>query len=556
MPTLTVLPESSFTLTVTGDAAEEGSVTLEPTPQAAMSLQVNPLGPDIDLTPLLGPLKSISDALPVDLNPVLDAFAPLATSADLANATAATLDAIAAIPTTDVAAAVALLATTEQLAASEARTRADIAAIPAPDVTATLQSYGTAKKADVTATETSLKTWITSARDFLDGKISAAKDSLAALIAPLAKKTDVDAGTASILSALRPQPGQGARFMRSQIPADHKEVGTETANAPILGAYLSMSSMNSVTTVSTGDIYVSEGKNAGLWRYMAGSPLTGGWQRFDTATNSPVGPRYNGPMSAYAYACPFLVPVGKYIYAGGFNTTASVGSTNFYRFNTETGLNEALASLPRAMQYGDAAALVDGRILFTSSRVTGLTQAANAWTFWLYDPVSNIPPVEVTVDIKITQFSSLLGEGMTALPSGGVLLVDRAQNAGGSRQSVVLHVGANNSITVSDVEEMGVSVTNQMGLAKTSVGVHLFAVTSSTFVRSYVEGQGWGAPMLTLAYPNTAPTSSTNGPVRTVQLPAGGWVVCGLSSGGAAYYGLLCPGIQARGDALVDVYKT
>lgn len=148
MPTLTVLPESSFTLTVTGDTAGEGSVTLEPTPQAAMTLHVNPLGPDIDLTPLLGALESISAALPVDLSPVLDAVGPLATAADLANLEgtvvqaiaaipapaqpdfAPVLNAIAAIPTTDVATAVAPLATAKNLAAVAGAVLQALAALP------------------------------------------------------------------------------------------------------------------------------------------------------------------------------------------------------------------------------------------------------------------------------------------------------------------------------------------------------------------------------------------------------------------------------------------
>lgn len=147
MPTLTVLPESAFTLTVTAED-QTGSVTLEPTPQAAMTLHVNPLGPAIDLTPLLDAIKSIPEPVATDLTPVLNAVAPLVTSADLANLEntvaqaiaaipapaapdlAPVLDAIAAIPKTDVAAAVAPLATSEALAAVAGAVLQALAAIP------------------------------------------------------------------------------------------------------------------------------------------------------------------------------------------------------------------------------------------------------------------------------------------------------------------------------------------------------------------------------------------------------------------------------------------
>jgi len=357
-----------------------------------------------------------------------------------------------------------------------------------------------------------------------------------------------------LLAALAPVPGSGARFMRASIPPGFAEVGTESANAPTLGAYLSLSAANIGSSVSTSSAYVTGGDSPGLWRYAAGSPLNG-FQRFDPATNSALGPRYNGPMPTYAFACPFMVAIGQYIYMAGFNTAMSTGSANFYRFNTETGANEALASFPRALQRAEAVALPDGRLLCTSGTPTGITQTPSAWAFWVYDPATNAPPVEVVVDIKISQFASSAGEGLGRLPSGGVLLVERYQNANSSRQSVVLHVGADNSVSVSSVEEVNVSGNSQLCQAITEAGVHLFNPVTCVFMRTYVEGRGWGAPALNVAFPSTSVTPNPNGPGKTSPLPAGGWAVSCMQSNGTTYHGLLCPGVSARGDALVDVYK-
>jgi hypothetical protein len=378
MPTLTVLPESSFTLTVTGDTAGEGSVTLEPTPQAAMTLHVNPLGPDIDLTPLLGALESISEALPVDLAPVLAAVAPLATSEHLANATDTVLARLDDMPAPDVAAAVAPLATTEQLAASEARTLGAISAIPAPDVTATLESFDVAKKSDVIAAETGLKSWITSAVEFIDGRISAAKDSLASLITPLAKKTDVDSGLAALLAALPPPVAKG-QVVEFSVGADGQPppgyaLVNGTLPLPSLGGLLTFLGprMDTVSTGSSrpvqqgnGDVFYSNGGSLLAWNPTVGGKGAG------AGRSIPSIPGYL-PSS---YELTFL-PSGRLLAAGFVSNNSA--QTNCWALNFETATWNSVAPLPTVPRvYNALTTLPNGRVACIGGSINTSVTAAN-----------------------------------------------------------------------------------------------------------------------------------------------------------------------------------
>jgi len=518
MTTLTIKPQPvELNLSITVDSAPELALDVHAAPQPAMTLDVlaGTPGPTPDLQPLLDAIKSIPEPVATDLTPVLDAVAPLVTSSDLANATGTVLDALAALPAPDVSAAVAPLATTEHLAGVEARTLDAIAAIPAPDIEAALTGYGPAKATDLATLQ------------------------------------------AAVLSALAPQPGQGARAMRASIPPGWAEVVVEAASAAIAGAFLPFTGAGAGGSTASSFAIVSEGAGAGAWRYMSGSPITGGFQRFDLATGLPVGPRYPGPTSTYAGSLPFLVSVGRHLYLGATasSSTLSSGRADLYRFDTETGVSETLASFPKTLMFGEAVAISGGRILATAAAVAGAYQQPNACAFFIYDTTLNTPPVEVVLDVKLTKYPQGSGEGMRVLPSGAVLLVDRALNAQSSKQSVKLGVGAGASITVGAVEETGSTGVGLHNLAETAAGAHLFNAAGSAVQRTYVEGQGWGPAALALAYPNTAAAGTPNGLARTVRLPGGGWLVTCQTSAGGCYHCLLCPGLQARGDVLVDIYK-
>lgn len=518
MTTLSITPQPlELNLAITLDSVPELALDVQASPQPQMTLDVlaGTPGPTTDLQPLLDGLESISDALPVDLTPVLDAVAPLATSADLANATDTVLARLDALPAPDVSAAVAPLATTEQLDASEARTLGAIAAIPAPDIGAALTGYGAAKTTDVTALHT------------------------------------------AILSALDPKPGQGARCMRASIPDGWAEVAVEAASAAIAGAFLPFTAAGAGGSTGSSFAIVTEGTAAGAWRYMSGNPLTGGLQRFDLNTGLPVGPRYPSPVSTVTSSLPFLVAVGRHLYIGATaaSTTLSSGRADLHRFDTETGVGEALASFPKSLTHGEAVHLGEGRILVTASAVAGAYQQPDACSFFIYDTTLNTPPVEVVIDVRITKYPAGTGEGMRVLPSGVVLIVDKALNAQSSKQCSRLFVGVDNSITVGAVEETGSTGVNLHNLLETETGVHMFNAAGSVVQRTYVEGQGWGPAALTLAYPNTAAAGTPNGLARTVPLPGGGWLVTCQTSAGGCYHCLLCPGLHARGDVLVDIYK-
>lgn len=518
MTTLSITPQPvELNLAITLDAAPGLALDVNAAPQPAMTLDVlaGTPGPTADLQPLLDAIKSIPEPLPTDLTPVLDAVAPLATASDLANATNLMLDALAALPAPDVSAAVAPLATTEHLADAEARTLDAIAAIPVPDFDAVLTGYGTAKLTDLTTLQ------------------------------------------AAVLSALAPQPGQGARAMRASIPSGWAEVAVEAASAAMAGAFLPFTGAGAGGSTGSSFAIVTEGAAAGAWRYMSGSPITGGFQRFDLATGLPIGPRYPGPTSTYAGSLPFLVPVGRHLYLGATaaSSTLSSGRSDLYRFDTETGVSEVLASFPKTLMFGEAVVIRGGRILVTAAAVAGAYQQPNACSFFIYDTTSNTPPVEVVVDVKITKYPAGSGEGMRVLPSGAVLLVDKALNTQSSKQSVRLSIGPNNSIAVGTVDETGSGSVGLHNLAETATGTHLFNPVGSVVQRTYVEGQGWGPAALALAYPNAAAAGTPNGLARTVPLPGGGWLVTCQTSAGGCYHCLLCPGLQARGDVLVDIYK-
>lgn len=359
------------------------------------------------------------------------------------------------------------------------------------------------------------------------------------------------------LSYLDGFPGDGKRVMRHSIRPGWAEAAVEAASPAIVGAFLPFTNANTGTTTSASFVTVTEGAGAGVWRYTSGSALTGGFQRFDVATGQPVGARYNGVPGAYTGSMPFLVPIGKYVYFGGFSssTTQTSGSTAFYRFNTETGMNEALAAFPKTLMSAEAVHAGGGLILVTAGIVAGVVQASTACSFFVFDANTNSPPVEVVTDVRITKFPSGTGEGMRTLPTGAVLLVDKALNANSTKQSAVLRIGANNTITVGQAEETGANGAGQHSVLGTEVGAHLFNPAGSLVHRTYVEGPGWGPPALALAHPNTAAAGTPNGAFRTTPLPGGGWLVTCQASTNSCYHTLLCPGVQARGDVLVDVYK-
>ena len=426
MPILTVLPESSFTLTVSGEDQAEGAVTLEPTPQAAMTLHVNPLGPDLDLTPLLGALESISEALPVDLSPVLTAVAPLATSSDLANAIASTLSALAAIPTPDVSAAVAPLATTDQVTASEVRVRADIAAIPAPDVTATLERYGAATATDVAAVETGLRAWITSASDYLDGKIIAARDSLAALITPLAKKTDVDAGIAALIAALPPAVVRGqvvdmALDANGRVPDGYAMVNG-IPSLPLGGLLAYFGNGNRATglgTIGTGSSKPIARGSAGVIGAFAGTMY--GWDQVNGYTAAPL-PTHPGTGSVVLEFA--MLPSGRLLSAG--STIAANPTASCYAGNFTTQTWNAVAPLPVGRHQVALSALADGRVACIggatggtmtastfSDRLDIFDEAANSWTNGPAAPVRGVGQAALLPNGRVLWVPIRISDGTT-----------------------------------------------------------------------------------------------------------------------------------------------
>lgn len=389
---------------------------------------------------------------------MLAAVAPLATSTDLANATDVVLARLDALPAPDVSAAVAPLATTEQLAGTEARTLHAIADIPAPDVTATLESYGAARTSDL-------------------GVLAAA------------------------IAVLTPQPGQGARFMRASIPPTHLEVAVENASPIVAGTFIPFTAANA-SNITSNFATVTEGGGAGVWRYTCGSITTGGFQRFDMPTGQAVGPRYNAPATSMSTTQPFVIPLGKYIYVGALGVAAGStgGAVGLYRFDIETCTNETLAAFPKKIMMSEGVAIDGGRLLVTSQYVDAVRMTAAACSFFIYDTNTNLPPVEVVVNVHITRFPDYSGEGMRTLPGGAVLIVDKTTNTSSTKQSALLTVGEDNTITISAPEETGSPATTIHNLPGTPVGAHLFSYATGAFHRTYVEGQGLGPASLTLAH--------------------------------------------------------
>lgn len=374
-----------------------------------------------------------------------------------------------------------------------------------------------------------------------------------ALVAPLATAAAAAASQAAILAAIAgggggALTGEVRQFVRSGLPAIGWSEVPGSVIAPTSGIGLSLASASINGSGYGLCVYVTGGGAAGLWRALG----TAGWQRFSIDTGLAVGAVSPWPITVSGTDNrPFAVAIGKYIYMGGLGRDTS-GGNNLYRFDTETGIFTALANFPRLLVISSAAVLADGRILVSPSTVWAVSSTPATTYFYLYDPSTNATPIEVLVNIGITKFIASGMHNLALMPSGKVLIVDEAAPNSGNRLSTLLTI-TGNTITAGAQEDTGSANAAGLFLLKTIVGAH--SASNYNIVRTYVEGQGWGTPSLSIAYQLGGSTGSYGGSVSP--LPLGGWAMgsCLAVGGGGFSLGLFLVGSTAYGSTIVSARK-
>lgn len=479
---------------------------------------------------------------------------------------------------TDVLAGQGVLATAAQVTAA----RASIESLQATAVGQAAEHTST--RSVITVARDSLLTAITTARDFVVSAVNAARDAVlgaqATAVALASVRTDVLAGqgvlatsaqvtaarasieslqaTAAALSGVRTDilaavtsssayTGEIRRFPANQVPAAFTRMA-DTGVMPAGGAHV-VATAASAASAAGDAVYVAGGTNPGIWRY-SNNVL----QRFDVASGTAVGPAYPCPTAGSTQRAPAMTVLGTKIYLGGLATTSNVGTVKAYMFETTgTPAFSEVASFPKTLSGSRAVTLADGRILITSWLVAGAVVAPVATPFWIYDPVANLTPVEVSVALLLTKFSDANLTVMQMLPSGKVLLSDFASPAAGNILSCLLTV-TGNAIAVSATEDTGLLATTGLGLMPTATGI----LTTNPSFRAYTEGSGWTAGSCPAAYgyAGALPGTSLGGAgQRTSKIEGLGWLFAGNATAAAMNVGILFTAAPGAGTVIVDAKK-